>query len=280
MSGSVNSCSAPIDVQEDEHDDRRAHHRQLHPEHDLATAGRRRARRPRRRSRGTDLQRGVEDDHVVAGPLPDHDDDDRGQDEVRLEKKSVFVKPSALARCVNGAELVGSRRNDHITAPTTAGTAKGMKKIVRKSRPSLATPRSNIVAKKKAIASITGIWIAPKMTTRMHARTRTRPCRRSGVVGEAGEAGPADELGRVEARVDGVAERGEHEQEEGEEEREGRNSTPSAVAPVMPGRTPPPAGFCSTAPVGSRRGTLRRAGLGRRPTTVGASWAWLLSPFR
>ena len=41
-----------------------------------------------------------------------------------------------------------------------------MKKIVRKNRPNFATPRSKTVAKKNAMTSITGIWIAPKMITR------------------------------------------------------------------------------------------------------------------
>ena len=54
-----------------------------------------------------------------------------------------------------------------MTAPTTAGTANGMKKTVRKNVPYFATPRSKMQAKKNAIASITGIWIAPKMITRM-----------------------------------------------------------------------------------------------------------------
>ena len=80
-------------------------------------------------------------------------------------KKSVFAKPRAFASRVNGPNW-GSSRNDHITAPTTAGTANGMKKTVRKNVPYFATPRSKTQAKKNAIASITGIWIAPKMTTR------------------------------------------------------------------------------------------------------------------
>ena len=71
-----------------------------------------------------------------------------------------------MARCTNGPNC-GSSRNDHITAPTTAGTANGMKNTVRKNVPYLATPRSKIVAKKNAIASMTGIWMAAKMTTRM-----------------------------------------------------------------------------------------------------------------
>ncbi len=83
-----------------------------------------------------------------------------------VEKKSTPRNPSALARCTNGPNC-GSSRNDHITAPTTAGTANGMKKTVRKNVPYFATPRSKIVAKKKAIASMTGIWMAAKMMTRM-----------------------------------------------------------------------------------------------------------------
>ena len=39
-----------------------------------------------------------------------------------------------------------------------------------------ATPRSKMVAKKKAIASITGIWIAPKMTTRMAPPQKAPDC--------------------------------------------------------------------------------------------------------
>ena len=45
---------------------------------------------------------------------------------------------------------------DHIDVATTAGTANGRKKTVRKNVPNLATPRSNIVAKKAAITIITG----------------------------------------------------------------------------------------------------------------------------
>ncbi len=37
--------------------------------------------------------------------------------------------------------------------------------MARNTRPHFATPRSKIVAKKNAIASITGIWIAPKIAT-------------------------------------------------------------------------------------------------------------------
>ena len=82
------------------------------------------------------------------------------------EKKFVPEKPTALASRVNGPNC-GSSRNDHMTAATTAGTANGMKKIVRNAVPHLATPRSKTVAKKNAIASITGIWIAAKMITRI-----------------------------------------------------------------------------------------------------------------
>src|ERR1039458_2177835 len=83
-----------------------------------------------------------------------------------VEKKFVLCRPIALAKCVNGPNW-GSSRKDHITAPTTAGTANGMKKMVRKKVPYFATPRSKIVAKKKAMASMTGIWMAAKMITRM-----------------------------------------------------------------------------------------------------------------
>ena len=84
--------------------------------------------------------------------------------------------PSELARCTNGPNC-GSSRNDHITAPTTAGTANGMKKIVRNSVPYLATPRSKIVAKKNAMASMTGIWIAAKMITLMTPDQNSPDCR-------------------------------------------------------------------------------------------------------
>jgi hypothetical protein len=75
-------------------------------------------------------------------------------------------KPSPFASRVNGPNC-GSSRNDHMTAPTTAGTANGMKKIVRNVVPNFETPRSKTQAKKNAIASITGIWIAAKIVTRM-----------------------------------------------------------------------------------------------------------------
>ena len=92
------------------------------------------------------------------------------------EKKLVPAKPNALARCTNGPNC-GSSRNDHITAPTTAGTANGMKKIVRNDRPNFATPRSKTQAKKNAMASITGIWIAAKMITRMTPDQNCADCR-------------------------------------------------------------------------------------------------------
>src|SRR5216683_7719076 len=82
------------------------------------------------------------------------------------DRKLVPLKPNALARWVNGP-YDGSSRKPHMIAATTMGTAKGMKKIVRKVRPNFAMPRSKTVAKKKAMTSMTGIWIAPKTTTRM-----------------------------------------------------------------------------------------------------------------
>jgi hypothetical protein len=82
------------------------------------------------------------------------------------EKKLVLGKPITPASLANGPNW-GSSRNDHITAPTTAGTANGMKKIVRHSAPYFARPRSKIVAKKNAMASMTGIWMPPKMITRI-----------------------------------------------------------------------------------------------------------------
>src|SRR6185437_13760753 len=121
------------------------------------------------------LQRGVEDHHVVAGPLPDDDHDDRreqqaGAEEVRAAEAERVRQPGERANC-------GSRRNDHITAATTAGTANGMKKTVRKKVPYFATPRSKTQAKKNAIASITGIWIAPKATTRITPDQNWPDCR-------------------------------------------------------------------------------------------------------
>ena len=83
-----------------------------------------------------------------------------------LEKKFTLWMPTALAAWVNGPNC-GSSRKAHMTAPTTAGTANGMKKMVRNVRPNLVTPRSKMVAKKNAMASMTGIWMAPKMITRM-----------------------------------------------------------------------------------------------------------------
>ena len=50
--------------------------------------------------------------------------------------------------------------------------------------PYFATPRSKTVAKKNAIASITGIWIAAKMMTLMTPPQNSPDCR-SGVVGRA-----------------------------------------------------------------------------------------------
>ena len=63
-------------VEEDQHDDGRPDHRQLDPQDDLPQ---RRVVEDRRldhvaRHR---FERGVQDHHVVAGPLPDHDHDDR-----------------------------------------------------------------------------------------------------------------------------------------------------------------------------------------------------------
>jgi len=52
-----------------------------------------------------------------------------------------------------------------------------MKKIVRNSVPYLATPRSKIVAKKNAMASMTGIWIAAKMITLMTPDQNSPDCR-------------------------------------------------------------------------------------------------------
>src|SRR5262249_1984479 len=64
---------------------------------------------------------------------------------------------------------------------------------VRNVRPYLATPRSKAVAKKNAMISMTGIWIAPKMITRTtpdqnmpelswrwHSRRRSSSCRPPG----------------------------------------------------------------------------------------------------
>ena len=148
-------------------------------------------------------------------------------------KKLVLAKPSALASRVNGPNC-GSSRNDHMTAPTTAGTANGMKNTVRKNVPYFATPRSKTQAKKNAIASITGIWIAPKMTTRMTPVQNWPILQGLGVVGRAGEARAADDPVGVEAGVDGVAERHEHEEQEAEQER--RDEPHAApVPPVYPG---------------------------------------------
>ena len=91
-------------------------------------------------------------------------------------KKLVPPKPSAPASRVNGPNW-GSSRNDHMTAPTTAGTANGMKKTVRKNVPYRATPRSKTQAKKNAIASMTVIWTAPKTTTRMTPAQNRPFCR-------------------------------------------------------------------------------------------------------
>jgi hypothetical protein len=51
-----------------------------------------------------------------------------------------------------------------------------MKKMVRKSRPYLTTPRSKIVAKKNAMASMTGIWMAAKMITRATPDQKSPAC--------------------------------------------------------------------------------------------------------
>ena len=88
----------------------------------------------------------------------------------------MLAKPTALAKWVNGPNC-GSSRNDHMTAPTTAGTANGMKKIVRNSVPHFATPRSKTVAKKNAMASMTGIWMTAKMTTRITPFQNSPDCR-------------------------------------------------------------------------------------------------------
>ena len=88
----------------------------------------------------------------------------------------MLLNPSAWARCTNGPNC-GSSRNDHITAPTTAGTANGMKKTVRNTVPYLATPRSNMVAKKNAMASMTGIWMAAKTITRITPDQNSPDCR-------------------------------------------------------------------------------------------------------
>ena len=59
--------------------------------------------------------------------------------------------------------------------------------------PYLATPRSKIVAKKNAMASMTGIWIAAKMITRMTPDQNCARLQGLGVVGGAGEDGAADD---------------------------------------------------------------------------------------
>src|SRR5579863_493229 len=91
------------------------------------------------------------------------------------EKKLTLCTPTTFAACVNGPNC-GSSRNDHMTAPTTAGTANGMKKMVRNSLPNLATPRSKMVAKKNAMASMMGIWMAPNTTTRMTPDQNSPDC--------------------------------------------------------------------------------------------------------
>ncbi len=193
-----------------------------------------RQRPPTRPRRGDGPERGVENYDGKAGPFPDGDEHDDPEqvarpEEVGVGKAEVGENPGEHPTWVCNMEA-------HIDVATTAGTANGRKKMVRKNLPNRATPRSNMVAKKAAMIIIMGTCMAAKSMVRP-IPSRTRPQLGPGVVGEAAEDSPADQSGSEETGVNGVDKRDHQEHEENNDKGEDEPQAPP-VAATLKGPAP------------------------------------------
>ena len=207
---------------------------------------------------GDGPERGIENNDREAGPLPD------GNDTITPSrwpgpKKFGFGSPRS-AKIRGKTPTLVCNIEAHIEVATTAGTANGRKKTVRKNVAEPGDAEIEHRGEEGRNDDHDGHLDGGKEKCPRHPRPESSRSQSLGVVGKAAEDRPANHARSEETGVDGINERDDEEHEEDDDKWEDEPQTPagrgvveklcSVTVPVPPGR---PAGrsappVCSSTP--------------------------------